>query len=74
MALAPYQLGGGDRTRFPQPTIPPAVSIRKTAYSRPDTGSRTVYALQVAMASEPEPGAAAPACAASKADRRALRK
>src|SRR5450759_2217958 len=58
----------------PHPTIPPFVSILKMAYSRSETGSRTAYALQLAMDSAPKPGAGSPACAAIMAERRALRK
>jgi hypothetical protein len=42
----PLEGAGGDLTRFSPPEIPTAVSIFKTAYSRPDTGSRTVYAYR----------------------------
>jgi hypothetical protein len=49
----PLKGAGGDLTRFSPPEIPAAVSIFKTAYSRPDTGSRTAYALQSVMAGAP---------------------
>jgi hypothetical protein len=46
LAAARSKGAGGDLTRFSPPEIPTAVSIFKTAYSRPDTGSRTVYAYR----------------------------
>jgi hypothetical protein len=53
--------------------IPPVVSNLRIAYWRLETGSRTAYALQFAMDSGPAAGAAAAACAAIEADKRALR-
>src|SRR5215472_8195539 len=57
----------------PHPVIPPAVSILRRAYSRFETGSRAIYALQLVMARRPEAARVTADCAASIGNSRALR-
>lgn len=71
---SPCQFRRSDRMRF-SPSHDPAGGLDpQNGVLAAGMGSRTAHALQLAMDRAPKPGAGSPTCAASMAERRALRK